>query len=120
MSDLPDEAIRFIEAVTAHFGAPAAVTFRNNNPTGGNLVTTKKFGNSNSGVLFKNENKQSDKHADYRGEVNAAGRDYWLDGWVRTSKKGTKFISFKLKLKDDPPNKVKEPVTKDFNDQIPF
>jgi len=117
MSDLPDEVIHFIEAVTAHFGAPAAVTFRNNNPTRGNLLTTKKFDNSNSGVLFKNENKQSDKHADYRGEVNAAGRDYWLDGWVRTSKKGAKFISFKLKPKEEA---AKKAPAEDFNDQIPF
>jgi hypothetical protein len=50
-------------------------------------------------VLFKNDNKQSDKHADYRGEVNAAGVDYWLNGYVRTSKKGVKFIAFKLKPK---------------------
>jgi hypothetical protein len=57
------------------------------------------FDNSNSGVLFKNDNKQSDKHADYRGEVNAAGVDYWLNGYVRTSKKGVKFIAFKLKPK---------------------
>lgn len=83
---LPEEAINFIKAVTAHFGAPQTVTFRNNNPTGA-LMTTKKFDNSNSGVLFKNENKQSEKHADYRGEINAAGADYWLDGWLRTSKK---------------------------------
>jgi len=35
MSDLPEEAVHFIEAVTAHFGAPEAATFRNNsNPRG--------------------------------------------------------------------------------------
>ena len=78
------------------------------------------FDNSNSGVLFKNDNKQSDKHADYRGEINAAGVDYWLDGWVRTSKKGTKFISFKLKPKDDQPNRVKESVVSAATAGKPF
>jgi uncharacterized protein (DUF736 family) len=116
---LPEEAINFIKAVTAHFGAPQAVTFRNSNPRGV-LMTTKKFDDKNTGVLFKNENKQSEKHADYRGEINAAGVDYWLDGWIRTSKKGTKFISFKLKPKDDQPNRVKESVAKDFNDDLPW
>jgi hypothetical protein len=115
--DLPDEAIHFIEAATAHFGAPEAVTFRDKNPRGA-LMTDKKFDNKNTGVLFKNENKQSEKHSDYRGSVNAAGLDYWLDGWVRESKGGTKFISFKLKLKQEQPNKVKEPVP--FNDEIGF
>lgn len=53
----------------------------------------KQFDDSDRGVLFKVENKESERHADYRGEVNAAGVDYWLSGWVRTSKKGTRFIS---------------------------
>jgi hypothetical protein len=30
VSDLPDEAIHFIEAVTEYFGAPEAVIFHNN------------------------------------------------------------------------------------------
>jgi len=116
VSGLPDEAIHFIEAVTAHFGAPEAVTFRNTNPKG-DIMTTQTFDNKNTGVLFRNENKQSEKHSDYRGSVNAAGLDYWIDGWVRQSKSGSKFISFKLKLKEEQPNKVKEPI---FNDEIGF
>lgn len=59
MSDLPDEAVHFIEAVTAHFGAPEAVTFRNK----GETFMAKKFDDTNCGVLFRNENKQSPKHA---------------------------------------------------------
>ena len=99
MSDLPDEAVHFIEAVTAHFGAPAAVTFRNK----GEAFMTKKFDDTNCGVLFRNENKQSPKHADYSGSLNAAGLDYWCDGYVRQSSSGRKFISFKLKLKNAQP-----------------
>jgi hypothetical protein len=117
MSDLPEEAIQFIEAVTAHFGAPEAVTFRSTNPRG-EIMATKTFDNSNSGVLFKNDNKSKPEDRDYSGEINAAGLDYWLSGWIKTSKKGTKFISFKLKLKEEQPNKVKEPVA--FNDEIGF
>jgi uncharacterized protein (DUF736 family) len=75
----------------------------------------KQFDNSNRGVLFKVENKESETHADYRGEINAAGVEFWLDGWVRTSKKGTKFISFKLK-----PKKPTTAEKSDFNDSIPF
>ena len=118
MSDLPEEAIHFIEAVTAHFGAPKTVTFRNGNPKG-DIMTDQKFDNSNSGVLFRNENKQSPKHCDYSGSLNAAGLDYWCDGYIRQSASGRKFISFKLKLKAEQPRKVKEPVTP-FNDEIGF
>jgi uncharacterized protein (DUF736 family) len=108
-SSLPKQAVDFL-AIADRLGDPDPIILRDQ--TIGDFVL-KKFDNSNSGVLFKNENKQSEKHADYRGEINAAGVDYWLDGWVRTSKKGTKFISFKLKPKDDQPNRVKESVAKD-------
>ena len=114
MSDLPEEATRFIEAVTAHFGAPAAVTFRNN--TSGEAFMTKKFDDTNCGVLFRNENKQSPKHADYSGSLNAAGLDYWCDGYVRQSNSGRKFISFKLKLKNAQPKA--EPKVVAFDDAI--
>jgi len=77
-------------------------------------MTKQQYDNTNSGVLFKNEDKQSEKHADYRGELNAAGIDYRVDGWVRTSRKGTKFISFKLKPKNSPAQKP------DIDDSIPF
>jgi hypothetical protein len=95
------------------FGDPDPIILRDE--TIGNHVM-QKYDNKNTGALFKNENKQSEKHADYRGEVNAGGVDYWLDGWVRASKKsGTKFISFKLKPKQEAP-----PAKNDFNDEVPF
>jgi hypothetical protein len=98
-------AIReFLVETAARFGEPGAISFRGatqrqSNQEATDMQTKAVFDNSNSGVLFKNDNKQSDKHADYRGEVNAAGVDYWLDGYVRTSKKGVKFIAFRLKPK---------------------
>jgi hypothetical protein len=98
-------AIReFVVEIAARFSELGDISFRGAIQRRGNQEATdmqKKavFDNSNSGVLFKNDNKQSDKHADYRGEVNAAGVDYWLNGYVRTSKKGVKFIAFKLKPK---------------------
>jgi hypothetical protein len=116
MSDLPDEAIHFIEAVTAHFGAPQAVTFRDNIPK--EAFMTKKFDDNNCGVLFRNENKKSPKHADYSGSLNAAGLDYWFDGYIRQSANGRKFISLKLKLKDAQPKA--EPKAVAFSDEIGF
>jgi hypothetical protein len=115
---LPQEAGEFLKAITEQFGPPTEPIALRDNSIGDHVMTDKKFDNSNAGVLFKNENKQSEKHSDYRGEVNAAGLDYWLDGWVRTSKKGTKFISFKLKLKQEQTNKAKDPAP--FNDEIGF
>jgi len=39
----------------------------------------------NSGVLFRNTKKQSEKHPDYKGEVNVDGQTYELVMWSRTS-----------------------------------
>jgi len=112
VSELPDEAINFIKAVTAHFGAPAAVLFRNKQKA----VSMKKFDDTNRGVLFKNDRKQSEKHADYKGNINVNGEDFWLDAWIRESKKG-KFLSISIKPKaEEKPVEAKP----DFNDEIEF
>jgi len=83
----------FAIEIATRFGDLGAISFRGaiqrqDNQEATDMQKKAAFDNSNSGVLFKNDNKQSDKHADYRGEVNAAGVDYWLNGYVRTSKKG--------------------------------
>jgi hypothetical protein len=112
---------KFVSEIADRFGCPEAISFRaitrvNNREA--NPMSEKKYENSNGGVLFKNTQKQSDKHADYRGEVNAGGLDYWVDGWIRKSKKGTPFISFKLKLKDGQAAQAK--TSPAFNDEIGF
>jgi hypothetical protein len=75
---------------------------------------TKQFDNTNQGALFKIENKQSPKHADYRGELNAAGTEYWIDAWINESKKGAKYMALRLKPKNPPAPKP------DIDDEIPF
>ena len=117
-------AIReYIVEIAARFGELGAISFRGAIQRQGNQEATdmqKKatFDNFNSGVLFKNDNKQSDKHADYCGEVNAAGVDYWLNGYVRASKKGVKFIAFKLKPKKQ--EAAAAPAKPEFDDEISF
>lgn len=112
---LPKSALDFVSAVADQFGAITDPIILKDETIGDFKLT--KFENKNCGVLFKNERKESEKHADYTGEVNAAGLDYWLNGYVRTSKKGTKFISFKLKLKDDQSGAEPKP---EFDDAVRF
>ena len=80
----------------------------------------EQYDNTNSGALFKNDEKESEKHPDYRGTIDIEGREFWLSGWIKTSKKGTKFMSLAVKPKEPPaPDKTK-PIAEDMNDQIPF
>lgn len=84
-----------------------------------------EFDNTNRGALFKNEEKEQDTHADYRGSINVDGKEFWLNAWLKTSKKGTKFMSLSVKPKvvaehrggtRNPP----APRVQDLDDDLPF
>jgi hypothetical protein len=82
----------------------------------------------NSGALFKNDRKEKETHADYRGSLTAAGVEYWLDAWLNKDKNGNTYLGVKVKPKDAPA----EPATRgggakpnakggaDLADDIPF
>jgi hypothetical protein len=89
-------------------------------------VTT--YDNSNSGALFKNEDKrEGKKDPDYRGQAEIDSKYYWLDAWINKSKEGKTYMSVKFKAKS-PPARDGRPQPKAaptgeapaFNDDIPF
>jgi uncharacterized protein (DUF736 family) len=55
--------------------------------------------NNLSGVLFKNENKKTENHPDYQGNLSYDGTKIaYISAWLNTSKTtGKKFMSLKLK-----------------------
>jgi hypothetical protein len=56
------------------------------------------------GVLFRNTAKRDGKRdADYRGHIQIAGLDYWLDAWLNTSKGGIQYLSLSAKVKAHQP-----------------
>ena len=81
-----------------------------------------EYDNTNRGTLYRNENKQEEKHPDYSGSINVGGKDYWLSGWIKESKKdGKKFFSLSVKPKDSVKQKPKAKQEDDMpEDQIPF
>jgi len=77
-----------------------------------------EYDNNNSGVLFKNDKKETDKHPDYKGNVEVDHVAYWLAAWIKEGKSG-KFMSLSLTPKDAKPAESEQPAVED-DDNIPF
>lgn len=60
-----------------------------------------EYDNSNRGVAFENDKKESDSHPDMKGSINVDGTEYWLSAWWKTPKSGgADFLSFSVKSKE--------------------
>lgn len=58
------------------------------------------YDNTNRAVLFRNENKKTDTHPDYSGNLNFEGVECFLDAWIKTAESGRKFMSLSVKRKE--------------------
>lgn len=58
------------------------------------------YDTTNKGALFKNDRKEKETHADYRGSLNVAGVDHWLDAWLKKDKNGKAYMSVSVKPKE--------------------
>jgi uncharacterized protein (DUF736 family) len=67
----------------------------------------------NTGAIFKNKNKTAQNQPDYRGVVNANGKDMEIALWLKESKSGMKYFSVSLSEPWLPP-------VAQANDQEPF
>jgi hypothetical protein len=73
--------------------------------------------NTNRGVLFRNNDKADPKHADYKGNANVNGTEFWLDAWINESKDGVKYMKLSFKPKNAT---TKASARADYDDAIPF
>jgi|TARA_R110002020_G_scaffold300443_2_gene516070 hypothetical protein len=63
-----------------------------------------EYDNTNKGVLFPNSFKNKPNQPDVRGELNIAGIEFKLSGWIRTKKDSEeKFFSLAAERKDAEP-----------------
>lgn len=83
-----------------------------------------EYDNTNRGVLFRNDKKETEKHPDFTGSMDVGGVDHYLSAWVKESKQGKKFFSISIKPKNEVAapaiQKAKQVVEEDFEDDIPF
>jgi uncharacterized protein (DUF736 family) len=85
---------------------------------------SQQYDNTNRGVLFKNDKKETDNHPDYTGSLDVGGQEFYLSAWIKTSKAGSKFMSLSVKPKGENMSKpVPAKAPGDFqemSDDIPF
>ena len=79
------------------------------------------------GSLFVNDRKQTSQHPDYSGSILIGGTEYWLSGWKKSSKDGTKkylSLSARPKVQKSPSAPKAEPKEDgpnyDLDDALPF
>ena len=64
-----------------------------------------QYDNTNRGLLSRNDKQGNESRPDYRGSINVDGRDYWISGWLREGREGTKlagqrYMSLSVQPKD--------------------
>jgi hypothetical protein len=74
---------------------------------------------NNSGVLFKNDKKDTEKHPDYKGNIMVDGQEYWLSAWIKEGKMG-KFMGLAVSPRDAQPPASKPVASNLKDDDIPF
>ena len=90
------------------------------------------FDRTNTGILFKEADKQSERHPDFTGNLNVDGVEYRLSGWKKESN-GKQFLSLSVSPKRTPekkglmdtvkamnPDKFDIAITEDDLKSIPF
>ena len=58
------------------------------------------YDNTNSGAIFVNSKKTSDKHPDRNGTLNVNGEEFWISGWLKKDKNGNPFMSLAVTAKE--------------------
>jgi hypothetical protein len=78
-----------------------------------------QYDNTNRGIISKNTRKEADTHPDIKGQLNVAGIEYWVDGWLKQRNDGTgSFYSLTVKPKDAPAAQPAKPAQKPAQKQM--
>jgi hypothetical protein len=74
----------------------------------------------NSGVLFRNDKKETPNHPDYKGNITVNGQDYWLSAGSKEGKSG-KFMGLALSPKEPMAKPSERSKATNFDDSdMPF
>lgn len=77
-----------------------------------------------TGVLFKNENRSSEKHPLYKGSCVVDGVEYWIASWINEHAEKGKYMSLKFEAKQKPqeqtPREKQRQAVKAGDDDVPL
>lgn len=81
------------------------------------------YDNNNTGALWKNDKRATEKHPNLRGQAEVDGKQYWVSAW--TSSEGGKkpLVKLSFTLQDNQPSNAVPAVASpadDFDDDLPF
>ena len=68
----------------------------------------------NSGVLFRNNKKETEKHPDYTGKCLVNGKVMFISSWINESANGTKYMA--LKFQEPKAENVSAAVSEESDD----
>jgi hypothetical protein len=77
----------------------------------------------NSGILFVNRDKKTDKHPAYTGKITINGEERRLAGWIKKDETTGQFKYMTLKISDQQRQGLpqrEEPKQRQLDDEIPF
>jgi hypothetical protein len=83
------------------------------------------YDNNNRGSIWKNEDRKSDTHPQFKGSAEVNGVEYWVSGWLRKADANPKApamsFSFTAKEQQSAP-KPAQAQANDFDsgEDIPF
>ena len=72
-----------------------------------------------SGVLFKNDRKESEKHPDYKGYLTVNNQEFWLSAWIKEGKTG-KYMGLAISPKEDYQPKQAPKKASIADEDVPF
>jgi hypothetical protein len=77
-----------------------------------------------TGALFVNDRKETSQHPDRTGTITIGGQDYWLSGWLKSTKDGKKYLSLsarpKVQKNAPAPEAAAGGGEEDPSDDLPF
>ena len=84
----------------------------------------------NTGSIFKNDKKETDKHPDGKGSAMIGGVHYWISSWTKQDRNGNPYRSLSFQPKEQQPGARPaakpsmaggpRPPLDDDSDSIPF